>query len=98
MSQVNDIKVRLKLAIYEDGVALDISAATAKTIIITKPDGTQLMKMATFLTDGTDSLIYYDTISGDLDQSGLFKVQGLILISGGTYYSSISSFKVLCNL
>lgn len=98
MSQVDDIKVRLKVTITEDGADLDISTATVKTIIITKPDGTVLTKTATFLTDGTEGIIYYDTVSGDLDQSGFYKIQGYIEISGGSYYGSISTFKVFCNL
>lgn len=98
MSQVDDIKVRLKVTIIEDDAALDISTATVKSIIFQKPDGTVLTKTATFLTDGTDGIIYYDTIAGDLDQSGVYKVQGAVSIGGGSYKGSKSTFKVHCNL
>ncbi len=98
MSQVDDIKVRLKVTIIEDDAALDISTATVKSIIFQKPDGTILTKTATFLTDGTDGIIYYDTIAGDLDQSGIYKVQGAVSIGGGAYKGSKSTFKVECNL
>lgn len=98
MSQVDDIKVRLKVTIIEDDAALDISTATVKSIIFQKPDGTILTKTATFLTDGTDGIIYYDTIAGDLDQSGIYKVQGAVSIGSGSYKGSKSTFKVECNL
>lgn len=35
---------------------------------------------------------------GDLDKFGTYKIQGLILMGGGTYHSSISVFDVKCNL
>jgi len=98
MTQVNDIKVRLIVTMYEDGAVLDISTATAKSIIFRKPDGTIIEESATFLTDGTDGKIYYDTISTDLDLSGTYKVQGEVSINGGTYRGSVSSFSVKCNL
>lgn len=98
MSQLNDIKVRIKLTVNEDDAALNISTATAKSIIIRKPDGTRTVYTATFLTDGSDSIIYYDTVSGDLDQSGVYKVQGLILMASGTYYTTVQTFRVECNI
>ena len=98
MSQVDDIKVRIIETIYEDGEVLDISSATAKSIIIRKTDGTILTYTAEFLTDGTDGKIYYDTIDGDLDQTGTYKVQAEISINGGTYRGSVSSFTLKCNL
>lgn len=98
MSQVDDIKVRLKVTIIEDDISLDISTATVKSIIFQKPDGTVLVKTATFLTDGSDGIIYYDTVSGDLDQAGVYKIQGAVSIGGGSYKGSKSTFKVECNL
>ena len=98
MSQVGDVKVRLILTIYEDDAILDISTSTAKSIIIRKPNGEILTVTATFLTDGSDGKIYYDTVSGDLDQSGMYKIQGSLLINSGIYKSSVKMFRVECNL
>lgn len=98
MSQVDNINVRLIVIIHEDDEVLNISTASSKSIILKKPDGELTTFTASFLTDGTDGGIYYDTVSGDLDQSGVYKIQGLILIDGGTYKSSIEIFKVFCNL
>lgn len=98
MSQVNDIKVRLKVTIVEDDVPLSVAAATAKSIILMKPDGTVTVYPADFLTDGSDGIIYYDTVNGDLDQSGIYKIQGYIEIEGGTYKGSVQTFRINCNL
>lgn len=98
MSQVGDTKVRLILTTYEDTAVLDISTSTSKSIIIKKPNGEILTVVANFLTNGSDGKIYYDTVSGDLDQSGLYKIQGSLLINGGLYKSSVKMFRVECNL
>lgn len=98
MSQIDDIKVRLIVTIFEDDAALNISTASSKNIIVKKPDGTTSTFTATFLTDGSDGKVYYDTVAGDLDQSGLYKIQGAIIINSGTYKSSIQVFRVECNL
>lgn len=98
MSQVDDIKVRLIVTIYEDDAVLNISTASSKSIIIRKPDGVIITATATFLTDGSDGKIYYDSVSGDLDTPGLYKIQGAIVINSGTYKSSIQMFRIDCNL
>lgn len=98
MSQVNDINVRIILTVEEDGAAISIAAATVKTIYIKKPSGTVVTATATFFTDGTEGKIYYDSVSGDINESGLYRVQGLVLIGGGTYYTSVESFRVDRNL
>lgn len=98
MSQINDIKVRLKLTITEDGAALNVSTATSKSIIVKKPDGTVLNYSASFLTDGSDGVLYYDTISSDLNQVGTYKVQAEIILNSGTYRSSIGIFRTEYNI
>lgn len=98
MSQINDVNVRIKLTVQEDGAAIDISAATTKTIYIKKPSGTVVTATATFFTDGTEGIVYYDSVLGDIDESGLFRVQGKVIIAGGTYYTSVESFRVDRNL
>lgn len=93
-----DIGTEFRVTIKDNDVAVDISSATVLNIIFKKPDGTELVVNADLYTDGTDGIIYYRVVSGDLDQSGVFKIQAYVEISGGAYYSSISSFKVYCNL
>jgi len=94
----NDIAVDIVLTIEEDSATLDISDASSKSIIIQKPSGTSNTYTASFSTDGTDGKIYYSTVSGDLDEVGLYKVQALVVITGGTYRSEIKKFKVRDNI
>lgn len=96
---VNDVGTEFRIAITDDDSAIvDLSSATVLQIIFKKPDSTDLVVEANLYTDGTDGIIYYNAVEGDLDQSGLYKIQGYVEIGAGSFYSSIGSFKVHCNL
>lgn len=82
----------------EDDEIVDISGATAMTIVITEPSGTRTEYTADFYTDGADGMMSYVTVEGDIDEAGLHRAQGIVELDGGTFYTSIVSFKVYCNL
>lgn len=96
---VGNQNVDFVITITEDCVPIDISAATSKLIYFTKPSGSTLVKTAIFVTDGTDGQIHYSTVSGDLDEAGIWKIQAAIELGTGSLYNSIiKTFKVFCNL
>lgn len=96
---VGDKNVDFVITITEDCVAVDISGASSKVIYFTKPSGEVLTKTALFVTDGTDGLIHYQAIDGDLNESGVWKIQARVdLGSGSSYGTPIKTFKVFCNL
>ena len=78
--------------------ALDISTATVKQIIIDKPDGTNLTRSASYVTDGVDGKLYYLTVLGDFDQAGTYRCQAKINMPGFSGYSSPTSFTVNANV
>jgi len=97
----NDVGTKILVTVKDGESAVDVSGATAggaKQIIIKKPSGTKLEKTAVFNSDGTDGKIYYLVISGDFDEAGTYKIQGKVIISDGTFYTDIQSFKVHRNL
>ena len=97
--RVGDIGTQFKVTIKDGTSVVDISSATStKQIILKKPDGTKLTKAATFLSDGTDGIMYYSTVDGDLDVPGVWKLQGKVVITGGPFSTDIYSFKVHRNL
>jgi len=98
MSQVDDVKLRLILTIIEDDAAVNVSTCTIKNIILKSPSGVKTTHTASFLTDGSEGKIYYDTASGDIDEAGTWKLQGYVEIASGAYYTTIESFRVNCNL
>ncbi len=84
---------------FKDGTTtVNISTATTKNIIFCKSDGTKDTKAGVFTTDGTDGLLRYTTVANDLNISGLWKIQGHIIISGGSWKSSIGLFEVHKNV
>ena len=98
---VGNIGVQIKLTILDDDntdSVVNLSSATSLDISIRKPDGTLLSVTGSLYTDGTDGVIYYIIADGDLDQSGVYKIQANISIGANFYNSNILTFKVLCNL
>lgn len=93
-----DIGTKLLVTVVDDGVVVDISVATTLEIFIKKPDGTLLSRTGVLETDGTDGKMYYITVSGDTDVAGTYKIQGRVVLPGGSYYTSTATFKVHCNL
>ena len=95
----NNIGVGFKPRIMEDGVAVDVSAATTKQIKFKRPDGTSFTKTASFLTDGTDGRLLYVTVNGDLNMAGNWKLQGYVAGVGGfTGHSDEYTFHVAGNI
>lgn len=95
---VNDVGTTLIGTVLDSGVAVDISSASSIQMFIKKPDQTTLTKTASFNSDGTDGKMKYVTVSGDIDQAGNYKIQGKVVLGTATYFSSVSTFKVYCNL
>jgi len=98
---VDDIGTKVLVTVKDDTAAVDVSGATAggaKQIIIKKPTKDTMTKTAVFNSDGTDGKIYYTIVSGDFDEAGTYKIQGKVVISDGTFYTDIQSFKVHRNL
>ena len=92
---LSDIGTKLDLLIDdEDGNVLNISAATTKQIILTKADGVEVTKTAVFVTDGTDGLLRYVTIAGDIDVIGVWKKRAYVVTPSWTRHSSVAEFRV----
>ena len=94
----NDIGTAFTITIQDGTTAVDISTATTKKIVFKKPSGTKLPYDTAFVSDGTDGKIKYNVVAGDLDEVGTYKLQSYVVISDGTFYTDITSFKVYRNL
>lgn len=95
---VNDIGTKLLIIVYDGDDIVDLSAATAMSINIKKPDGTILTKTAELDTDGTDGGMRYYTLEGDFDVAGAYSIQGIVNIAGGTFHTDTQMFRVFNNL
>ena len=97
--QLGAIGVILRIkAIDSDAAAVDYSDATTLNIIIGYPDGTSSSKTGSFTTDGSDGLLQYATISGDLSMTGPHTIQGRFRASGLDVYTKRARFSVSDNI
>ena len=71
-----------KLTCKEDGSAADISTYTTKQFVMTDPAGAATIKTAAFDSDGSDGILKYTLIDGDIDLSGNWQVQARIIKAG----------------
>lgn len=69
----------------ETGSVRDISTATTIEIRFKKPDGTAIAKNMTLVTDGTDGKARYKSEDSFLDQAGVWKYLGRVIIDGDEF-------------
>jgi hypothetical protein len=97
---INDIGTQLRITVLDGDSAVDLSSATLKQVELRKPDNTSVTRTASLFGDGSGSsgVMYYNTVAGDFDQTGNYKLQGKVSLTSGTYYTDVYTFKVHCNL
>lgn len=98
-SHVGDIGTSFQITVTDEADAiLDISSATAMSILFRKPDFSGVEKVGVHLTDGLDGIVSYTSIADDLDQQGPWSIQAKVTLPTGTWYSAIGEFTVDGNL
>lgn len=95
---VGDIGTVFRLTIYDDTTLANLSGATTKQILFSKPSGMLLTKTAVFTTDGTDGKIQYVTVAGDLDEAGQWTIQGYLVLSTWTGHTDKHHLSVYANV
>jgi len=94
-----DIGTIFRLTIVDtSGNVIDVSSATTMYLYFQKPDGTNVQKTAEFYTDGTDGIIQYTSVDGDIDATGNWQVQGYIEVTDGKFYTRKTNFTTLSTL
>ncbi len=80
-------------------VPLNIAGANDLLVCLLYPDTVTSHNFAgTFLTDGSDGQIYYNTVyNTDLSQLGLFQIQGKATLGGKPILTALGYFQVLMN-
>lgn len=74
---------------------LDVSLASEKKILYTKPDGTKGSWTATI--DGTTA-IKYDVLTNDISLSGIWKLQAYVVIAGKIGYGDVVDMTIQKNI
>jgi hypothetical protein len=92
---VDDWGTPFAMTIYDSrNTVLDLSSASPITIIFTKPDSSQFVREASFVTDGTDGKIEYTIQDGEIDTAGDWKYQGRITFINGSWSTDLIPFVV----
>ena len=92
---VGDIGKDVEVTVLENGVALNISAATTKELNFTHADGTTKTFAAAFVGTGTDGRIKYTTVlASDFNKPGRWQVQWHVIISGRNIKGEATAFVV----
>lgn len=96
---VGDVGTIFKHYCRDGETAVDISsAAVTKNLVFQDPSGNNTTKAAGFFTDGTDGILTYTTIAGDLDEAGEWFVQAQITLSSGARSFTKERFHVHAQL
>lgn len=95
---VGDIGTVITVTVQDAGVAIDISAATVKQLILRNPARGTVVKDASFVGGGSAGQLSYTTVTGDLSQDGEWQLQALITLPSGTWRSTYAPFYVYENL
>lgn len=82
----------------ENGAIMDVSLSTSIELIFRKSDDEVITRVGTFHTDGTDGLVDYHTVAGDLTVSGEWLVQAKITTNSHVLFSRKKEFTVLSNI
>ena len=82
----------------QDGLVVDVSTASAKTITLKRVGAAASSKDLDFTDDGTDGQVEYTTIATDLDAPGTWKIQAVVTIATVIYRTTVETFTVVPNL
>ena len=77
----------------------DISGGTTLQILADPPVGSVKTFTAAFTTDGTDGKLDYTTVSGDIDESGMWDIQAKVTEGASPItHTSVGELRVIANL
>jgi hypothetical protein len=98
---VGDIGTVIRATIVDGDDAVDVSSASdtgEKLFTFIKPGGQKVVKAAAFDSDGTDGVLKYTTVEGDLDLPGNWTFQAYVALTSWQGHSSEGTFEVFANL
>ena len=97
---VGDIGTIFRATLSDDSGVVDLSATTSKTIILFDPAGNSTSHAASFFTDGTDGIIQYAGVSGDIFLDGQWAWEAQIEFVDGAqrWASDDNKFQVFAPL
>lgn len=88
--------LRITFIDVDTDAAANISAyVTAQQMLLIDPDGNSATKVAAFLTDGSDGIITYTLVDGDIDEAGDWLLRGRVTSAAARLTTELAEFNVL---
>tara|TARA_R110000796_G_scaffold177989_5_gene294752 strand:- start:363 stop:677 length:315 start_codon:yes stop_codon:yes gene_type:complete len=97
----DDVGTRFLITVKDDGLPVNISGVSGGSVhqvSFRKPSDAVIDRNATLKDYGISGVMFYDTVAGDLDEAGLYKLQAKVIVPSGTFFTDIFSFKVHPNI
>ena len=97
----NDVGTRFEITIKDDGNIVNRSGVDGGSIhqlSFRKPSDSVIDRNATLKDYGISGVMFYDTVAGDLDEAGVYKLQARVIVPSGTFFTDIYTFKVHSNI
>ena len=94
----DDVGTKFVVKIQDGNDIVDLSAATQKQILFLKPSTGTITGTASFLTDGTDGILTYTAVTGDLDETGDWFLQARLDFGSSMFRSNKEPFEVFGNI
>jgi len=83
----DDIGTRFLITVKDDGDLVNISGVGGGSIhqvSFRKPSDAIVERNATLQDYGVSGVMFYDSVAGDLDEAGVYKLQAKVIIPSGT--------------
>lgn len=90
--------VTLRFTFQDQGTAIDLSGATTLQATLEAPDATTSTETLTMVGDGSTGEADLVATTGTFDAAGIWKAQGVLVDSLGSWKSDIHRFEVFSNL
>lgn len=85
---LNDAGTDLRVTVKDAGVVVNISTATDLKVILRKPGGDEVEYSAALYTDGTDGILHYQLLLGDITTVGIWSYRGKVTFSASMIFTT----------
>lgn len=95
---VTDIGTEIRVTVMDGTEVVDLSSASVKQFLFKHKTGLTFSRDASLFTDGSDGILKYILVDGDIDLQGKWELQVYLEFSTGKWHSSKATFEAATNI
>lgn len=96
---LNNIGTVFSVTVYDEtNTLVNVSGASVAEMLFYLPDTTIYTRSGVLQNAGISGVMQYTSVSGDLNQIGMWRYQGHITYGGRNLYTDITDFRVSNNI